>query len=130
MFADIQKYVKIVRLFPNEILTKDKISKVKSSCMTLKSNGDLSSLIFQVKTVVDPRLTNLPLTDLTLYSSQNLTAFYNPSMKLSELSDDVGSNENPLVFTFPAKLSFDVDLTEFYRSYLERHLCNMDCKFL
>jgi len=107
MFADIQKYVKIVELFPNEVLTEDKISKEGSAfAVALPSNGNLDALVYKIKFDNPSSLGAVDAKDMKLYNSQNLTAFDNPFMKLYELSDDVGSISNPLVLCYQMKNVF------------------------
>ena len=101
MYVDIKKYVKIVGLFPNDVLNEDKISKEKHiSGITLKSNEDLDALVDKIKIKNSSSLGSVDAKDMILYNPQDLTAFDNSDMKLSELSEYAGSKRNPLILCY------------------------------
>ena len=96
---DKNLFLQVVKLKPQQVLTKEMVWNTRRIGISLASSKNLNDLFVYYKTVIDPSLKDISVFDMNLYNSQNLTAFYNSLMKLYELSDDVGSISNPLVLT-------------------------------
>ena len=98
--VDKNLFLQVVKLKPQQVLTKEMFWNTRRIGISLASSKNLNDLFVYYKTVVDPNLKDIPLSDMMLYNSQNLVSFNSTSMKLSELPDDVGSISNPLVLTY------------------------------
>ena len=93
-------FLQVVELQPKQVLTNEMISNSRRVGVSLASNKNLYDLCAHYQTDVDPRVKTVSLYDFKFFNSQTLIALDNPFMKLSKLSEDVGSMSHPLVLTY------------------------------
>lgn len=92
--------LQIVKLRPKQVLSNELLSKEETIGVTVSSNMNVNNFILFIKSTIEPTLQTLSITDIYLWDSLNFSAPYKDSMKLSQLSDYVGSEEYPLVLTY------------------------------
>ena len=68
--------------------------------MTLPSNKNLFDLFAVIKLHNPSHLEAVGLMDMRLWNSKLRTCYEDPLLKLSELPNDVGSKDNPLLVTY------------------------------
>lgn len=119
--------MKIVELHYFEDLTDDIISQAGDYSSTLPSNRDISALINDIKLSNPNRLGAVDSMDVKLLNSKNLScSFDDHTMKLSELSEVVGSSSNPLVLACP---DFVLEVASRFSSYLLTENRPANCKY-